>query len=727
MILKFRPFWFVLSAALLMSVSAFASTYTFTAPHLTMHAGDPLPPLIFRVYPASESYSFLFSGEPQRRTAATSSSPVGNYAIRISRGSLKALHATDQVQFVNGTLTILAADAAGAHLSNKISYPPGFLLGPASHQAIDVTHNTTANLVGDCMTDNAEAFERLLSQNGTRTRATTNGGAFPLYLYFPPGCYATSQPLTIYGNSWTLWGSGPQTSYIRLLPNSTAFRMARGTQFFSPQSVGGNSNFREYLYNLGFEIGVGNPDAIPLTTEQNNSGAIRNVQIWADDSNCPYAINFKRAYPGPMLLKDVAIYGCAMAYSAGQGEYNITFEGLTTEAQTVTVLDNHFIKASIRHWLSDNQVTALHAYGSTSSNVTVLDARLLNGGSKTPGILVDQGSAVYLSRVMATGYSPTELDNGSGTPSERHGDIDQAWTGAARSNFNRSQAGDSLHLVVKETPLPQDPPVGQWTKLGTQVSNWPREISQARSSTVYAAAGVYSAMGTTEIDVGDKINHLEFYQSKFQSGSPQLVLTVNGSSRVPLIIDGCPYEACQIRHSGKRTIVIRDSTIYSYTAQQGAGDVFIEDSVLNEGANGTLPLMFYSSQHIWARQLNLEQKVSAKLTCSGCNLWILGYKTEQSSASLVLTNGANAEIFGFFFYQNSAPSRADSAHIYITDSSLFATGWTKVDVAGRGQPNWIVESQRGKSMAFSTHDVNTSQQLNAFFSFGSGDHASSHP
>ena len=693
-----------------------ATTYTITAPHLTMHVGDPIPPLIYRLSPSSGKGASIFTGEPSRSTTATSASRVGDYPIHIIQGSLRLVSQQDHILFQDGTLSVISADGIGAQLSNQIAYPPGFLRGPSGHAAIDVTNNTIANLIGDCLTDNAQAFERLLSQNGIRTRATTNGGSTPLYLYFPAGCYATSQPLTIYGNSWTVWGSGPQVSYIRLLPHSAAFNAGHVTQFFSPQSVTGNSNFREYIYNLGINIGVGNPDALPLTTIQNNSGAIRNVQIWADDSVCPYAINFNRAYPGPMLFKNVAIYGCAMAYSSGQGEYNITFEGLTTEGQTATVLDNHFIKASIRHWLSDNAVVALHAYGSTTSNVSVLDSELLDGSPQSAGILVDKGSSVYVANLKSSGYSPTEVDSGNGTTVTRAGNIQQAWTGLAQTTFNRPEDADSLHLSVTETPLPVDPPIQQWTQLSSVVSSWPREILQAKSSTVYAAAGIYQATGTTEIHVGDNINHLDFFQSKFTSGAPQLILTVSGNSKVPLVIDGCIYESCQIRHLGKRGVVLRDTTLYSYTAQEGSGDLFIEDSVLNEGANGTLPLTLYSSQHIWARQLNLEQKASAKLVCSGCYLWILGYKTEQSSPSLVLTNGAAVEVFGFFFYQNAPPAGVGSASIYLTDSSLFATGWTKVDVRGRGQPNWVIETRGGRSSAVATHDVDSSQQLNAFFS-----------
>jgi hypothetical protein len=705
---------------LLMCLPAAATTYTFTAPHLTMHVGDPVPPLIFRVSAYAGSYASHFSGEAKLSTVATSSSSPGNYPITISQGSLHTMDRQDNLRFVNGTLAIIPTDGIGAQLVNNIAYPPGFLSGRPGHSAVDVTNNSTANLVGDCVTDNAKAFEVLLSQNGVRTSATTNGGSTPLYLYFPPGCYATSQPLTIYGNTWTFWGSGPQRSYIRLLPNSPAFNTGAAAQFFSPQSVTKNSNFREYIYNLGFNIGVGNPDAIPFTTVQNNSGAVRNVQIWADDSNCPYAINLNREYPGPMLFKNVAVYGCKTAYSSGYGEYSITFEDFTTEAQTVAVLDNHYIKASIRHWLSDNTVEALHAYGSAIANVAVLDSKILNGDSSTPGIAVEAGCAVYLKNVIATGYNPTEIDAGAGAAVVRTRNIEQAWTGSEQTLFNNAQSPDSLHLEVRETPVPNDPPVSQWKQLSAVVADWPAQIVNSTSATVYAPPGIYAGSGTQHINVPDTVNHLEFYQAKFPTSSPQIVLTVAGSSTRPLIIDGCLFQSCQVVHTGSRAVVLRDTILYTYTAQDGSGDLYIEDSSLSNGANGSFAVDFYPSQHIWARQLNLEQGKANKFNCSGCKIWILGYKTEQATPSIVLTNRAQAEVFGFFFYQNVAPLASGTASVYLSDSSLFATGWTQVDRPGRGQSNWIIEKQGPTTSSLATRDLNTPQQLNMFYSYGGG-------
>src|ERR1700730_16835801 len=140
-----RRLWQILP--LLLSLPAMASTYTVTAPHLTMHVGDPVPPLIFNISAYSGSYASHFSGEPTRSTLATSSSPVGNYPITILQGSLETVDRGDSLRFVSGILTIIPADPIGAQITNEITYPPGFFDGPRGYSAIDVTNNSVANLV----------------------------------------------------------------------------------------------------------------------------------------------------------------------------------------------------------------------------------------------------------------------------------------------------------------------------------------------------------------------------------------------------------------------------------------------------------------------------------------------------------------------------------------------------------------------------------------------------
>jgi hypothetical protein len=279
--------------------------------------------------------------------------------------------------------------------------------------------------------------------------------------------------------------------------------------------------------------------------------------------------------------------------------------------------------------------------------------------------------------------------------------------------------------VVNETPVVNDPRASQWTKLGSASADWATEIEKSKSSTVYLPPGVYASAGITEINVPDSVDHLQFFQSLDRTSSATLLLKVSGSAARPLIIDGCVYQKCEIVHTGSRTIVLKDSTLDSYVAKEGAGDLYVEDSILASRGGERRPVQFYSHQHIWARQLNLEQHTQPKFICSGCSIWVLGYKTEEPTPSLVLTNGAQAEIFGFFFYQNRAPDQPGSASIYVTDSSLFATGLTKVDVAGRGQPFWIIERRGAKSSSLATRNIDTSQQVTMLYSYGHGRHLQS--
>ncbi|MGF7181447.1 hypothetical protein [Tunturiibacter psychrotolerans] len=106
-----------------------------------------------------------------------------------------------------------------------------------------------------------------------------------------------------------------------------------------------------------------------------------------------------------------------------------------------------------------------------------------------------------------------------------------------------------------------------------------------------------------------------------------------------------------------------------YTSSTGAGNLFCENCILG----GSTPIVLQSSQSFWARQLNQEQPLTAKLQCNGCKMWILGYKTEHNGSDLVLTGGASAEIYGISALGN--PGGGPNGTMFqITDSSLFFTG-----------------------------------------------------
>ncbi len=84
---------------------------TVTANNITAHSGQPLPPLTYTVsgFVNGDTQSVL-SGSPSLTTTATWQSPVGNYPIIATQGTLSAQNYT--FMFVNGTLTLLS----GGHL-----------------------------------------------------------------------------------------------------------------------------------------------------------------------------------------------------------------------------------------------------------------------------------------------------------------------------------------------------------------------------------------------------------------------------------------------------------------------------------------------------------------------------------------------------------------------------------------------------------------------------------
>ena len=838
------------------AIPASATAYTVTAPHYTMHVGDVVPPCIIQVLNGTTQVgagSAIFSTPPTCSIGATSASAVGTYTVTVNAGTL--VSGSDTATYTNSSIAVIAADGIGAKLTNGKTYPSGFSSSP-NFPALDVTNNGIADLVGDCVTDNTIAINRLfgLGRNtstdtvtitggttvtltsGTQftglvaggivkvmgnpntiasvtsatvlvlTNPVTNGtgqyielpwwnvstsgttvtanngtsflsipavyigatnlgviiagvlyhissvtdathmvlfaapptltgvdlllgstnqnptGAQPQNWYFPPGCYATSQQINQPGEFFHYFGSGPQTSYFYLLPNSVAFNTGTSAvQWFNPASVGaggsgGNSNFHEFIYNMGFRVGVGNPNAEIVTTEMSNAGAYKNVQLWSDDSLCKTGLNLSRAAPGPGIIKNVAIYGCTTAIQSNQPEFLMTFENITTEGQTASTgaFDHSSIRTSFRHWLSDNPGTVIHLYGSSGSSTAILDSEFLNGNSANPAIAVASNSFAYVRNLTVSGYTTSDADTGTGTTVNTTGNITQVWTGPAKTIFNTAQTPDSLHLPENETPVATDPAQSTWTELGPSVSTWCASITGSTSTTVYAPPGQYFGSSFT-CTIPDTVNHLQFYQAMRGSATYTMTFNVAGTSATPLVIDDCPYESCIINHTGSRTVVLVDSTIDEYLTATGTGDLYIEDDSM--GYPSQTGIILQPSQHVWARQLDYETGSQPKVTCNGCTLWILGYKTEQSTPNLILTGHAKAEIFNSFFYQNAAVG-STNAPVYLTDSSIFFGTWIKVDTAGRGMPNWVNETQNGITNSLPTPSIQNSVSLPMFYSFG---------
>jgi hypothetical protein len=633
-------------------------------------------------------------------------------------------NATSTITASNG-LTFIGLSTSG---NNSIVYVAGY-----SYQISTIT-DATHIIVAP--TSGSPALPTLTSEYLTAGSPSVGYGRQMLQLYFPTGCYLVSRTMVSYGNYWTLTGDGPQLSYWRLANNTPSFNVgSTKAYFFQGTSDGGNQNFREFILNMGFDVGPGNPNAGMIHWYNNNLGAMRNVQIWSEDGGCQYGLGLEGAFPGPTMMKNIAIYGCQVGIQmTGQSEYITTFEGLTTQGQTSMALSNGNNHAALRQWQSVGGVSVISATGGLSS-ITMIDSAMTFNGSGPATAITNggNGSAIYLNNVSCTGFSTCAFDQGSGVPVTWTTLPSELWTGTAQSVFNSNQAAHSLGLAESETPQNPDPctpSLCDWQQLGSDPTTWAAAIASPTSTSIYLPPGTYNSSANPVVTVPDSVNYINFNVSQFSLANTTRYITINvaGTSSTPLIIDGCMYTNCAVNHTGTRTVVLQDYG-GTYQAQSGAGNLYIDDlditgSYPNLANNAGPGPTFYSSQKIWARQLDIENgtthgTIYPKFVCNGATMWLLGYKTEQDSPSVVETNQCQAELFGFFFYQLSQnPAPALSSPIYLTNSSLFATGFIFVNASGFGAPRWINETQGNSSYWITSPTVNLSLTMPMLYSYG---------
>lgn len=574
----------------------------------------------------------------------------------------------------------------------------------------DSTHITLSTAPGN--TSDADAYF------GNLSSTSLNIGSRPLYLYFPSGTYLLSTQIIVPGSDWNFFGTGPQSSILKLAPNSAQFQTT-ATQFISPQSVNFNQNFREHIDSMGFEIGVGNAFAEALTWLGNNEGAVRNVQIWSDDSAALMGFNITRSYSGPSMLEDIAIYGFQTAFNTTQSEYSLPAEKVTLEGQTVAGLDSiGGMKLQYRRLLAYEPPATyvLHPHAS-NSNVVLTDSEIIaNGTPSVPAILNStSGSSIYTTNVSVSGYSTSLSDNGTGSVVTYTGNLTETWTGPAQTLFDSGSTPGALHLPIQETPQAGDNgSVASWVQLGSDPTTWQATINSASNSTVYLPPGQYaSSAGALTINVPDAINHLQFFHAATPGGTPYTInLTVAGSSSTPLIIDGCLFNNCYLTQSGTRAVSARDGGYIHYTSSSTA-NLFIDDALMAQDGN---PLTIPSGQHVWARQLNLEQTAGKHLVCNSCVFWALGYKTEHNADSMADVTTGQMELLGGFWYMLSAPV-TNYTLFNVTNASFFTTGQAFVNT-NDGAPNQVIETRNGVTRNLPSPQTVNNQQLPMYYAFG---------
>jgi hypothetical protein len=532
---------------------------------------------------------------------------------------------------------------------------------PVHPQVVDVKQ-PPYSAKGDGVSDDTEVLQRAINENVGRHRL----------LYFPKGTYLVTNTIT-----WPKRWSGRENWGMTFLcgesRDSAIIRLRDGTftDEKKPQAImwcggfGSADWFHNYIENLSFDVGRGNPGAVALQFYSNNSGAVRDCRFVAPDDSGVTGLDLShRDMNGPLLVRNCEVLGFQYGITTARAVNGQVFEHITLRGQRRVGFNNEGQSISIRGLTSENRVPAVMTYGS----LALTEAKLRGTGAaeKAPAIVNFNRGHIYLRDVATQGYRRALAD--IETP-----DSAQAWRldlqehpKGAGPNIAEycSQPATSpfpspttaLRLPVKETPeIPRDDP-HTWAivdRFGADPSG-KEDSSSALQKAVDSGATTIFLPGTYKIGkavvirgnvrriVG--IGGLISYGKKDELGFDFRV----EDGTAPVV----HFEHFAAIHGGveiasKRTLVFRsvsDCDLVATPAAEG-GEIFAEDFVTHR--------LTLRKQRMWARQLNVENE-GTHITNDGGQLWVLGYKTERGGTLLETRNRGRSEILGGFSYTTTA-------------------------------------------------------------------------
>lgn len=586
---------------------------------------------------------------------------------------------------------------AGQEPANGATLALSDILYPECDAVVNVTH-APYFAKGDGVTDDTDAIQRALRDVM---------GLHKL-LYFPNGTYLVSKTLKwskqnasgrdAWGKNF-LTGQNVERTIIRLKDGSMTDKDQPGSIMWCG-GFGSADWFHNYVENMTFHVGNGNPGAIGLQFYSNNSGAVRNCRFVAGDGSGLIGLDLgHRDMNGPLLVRNCEIDGFERGISTGHAVNSQTIEFLTLRNQTKFGLDNAGQSLSIRGLLSHNTVPAVRSYGS----LCLIDAELIGakGAERWPAIINYNAGRIFVRDVATSGYGRAIGDvetpdwtralqvvenakPGSVGPSVR-----EYSSHAVTTAFESETA--SLRLPIAEPPVVIVDAPETWANVDhfgadpTAERDSSAAIQRAIDSgaTTVFLPGSYLLTKTVVIrgkvrrmlGVGGVIDYFSKVRPDFR--------IVDGESPT-LSIEHFAYVHGGIEIDTARKLLFRSVSDCDLTFTKNAqgGELFFEDFVTHD--------LKLSDQRVWARQLNVENEGTHIVNDRG-SLWILGYKTERGGTLIDTRGGGRSEILGGFSYTTTAGKLAP---MFVTDNSSIFTFFR--EVCFNGDPFVIrIEETRG--------------------------------
>jgi hypothetical protein len=422
--------------------------------------------------------------------------------------------------------------------------------------------------------------------------------------------------------------------------------------------------FHNYVENLTFDVGAGNPGAVALQFYSNNSGAVRECRFVAGNGSGHTGLDLAhRDMNGPLLVRNCEVLGFRRGIATARAVNGQVFENIFLRGQTEVGFLNEGQTISIRGLRSESTVPAVSTYGT----LCLVEATLTGTGdaSGKPAIVNFNGGRVFLRDVKTTGYGRALGDvsqtpdsgaafriTGVDKPGSLGPDIAEYCSHPAASPF--PSPPQSLRLPVKQTPeVPRDPP-GSWANVNdfgadpTGKTDSAAAFQKAMDSgaTTVFLPGNYALKSTVilrgkvrrMIGTGGQIDYTSQAKPDFR--------LIDGEAPV-VVVEHFANIHGGLEVDTSRTLVLRsvsDCDLTSTPKAEGA-EWFFEDVVTHH--------LTLRKQKLWARQLNIENQ-GTHLLNDGGDVWILGYKTERGGTLLETRGGGRSEILGGFSYTTTA-------------------------------------------------------------------------
>jgi hypothetical protein len=407
-----------------------------------------------------------------------------------------------------------------------------------------------------------------------------------------------------------------------------------------------------------------------------------------------------------MLARHIRVEGFDVGLRTARQTTVTTLERIAVSGQRVCGWLNDLHAIAVRGFTSSNDCPALRNTD-PGGHVALLDATLVGAGAKAAaGPAIENAGGMFLRDVRTRGYASAVANRvgPEGRVETAAGpDLDE-WTSHPVLTLYPDAPKRSLRLPVREAPAVPWGPLDGWVSVrafgpetkdtgqvyrGKKVTydDWAEAFRKALAAgkpTVYFPYGTYRATGV--FVVPPTVTRLHGLESTFGRDLPETVIEV-GEGAEPLVIEGWDwmYSDVTIRHTGKRTLVIRNVSGSRYRPEPGAGDVFIDDNC--QGS-----MRFARGQRAWLRQCNPEYGARPHITNDGADLWILGLKTEGYSTIVDTRRGGRTEILGACLYANEG--RETEPAFVVADGAALCVSVAEWILRSCNFTEWVVE-QRG--------------------------------